>query len=60
MVYVQQVKEEKVRDIKECRNKRAKIGNESRQQKSNANRSSLQQKQIGHSPSSASAPTLKK
>ncbi|XP_015072918.1 uncharacterized protein LOC107017154 [Solanum pennellii] len=60
MVYVQEDEEEKLRDIKACRNKTAKIGNESRQQMSNANRSSLQQKQIGHAPSSASAPTLKK
>ena len=60
MFYVQQVEEEKQKDIKECRNNRAKIGNGSKQQKSNANRSSLQKKKIGHAPSSASAPTLKK
>ncbi|XP_015072896.1 uncharacterized protein LOC107017134 [Solanum pennellii] len=60
MVYVQQVEEEKLSDIEEYRNKKAKTGNESRQQKSNATRSSLQQKQMGNAPSSASAPTLKK
>ncbi|KAG5584580.1 hypothetical protein H5410_045014 [Solanum commersonii] len=53
MVYVQQVEEEKLRDRKEFKNKRAKTGNESRQRKSNANRSSFQQKHKGPAPSSA-------
>ncbi|KAH0730162.1 hypothetical protein KY289_001350 [Solanum tuberosum] len=56
MVYVQQVEEEKLRDREEFRNKKAKIGNESGQQRSNVNRSSFQQKQKGPVPSSASAP----
>uniref|UniRef100_M1D907 Gag-pol protein n=1 Tax=Solanum tuberosum TaxID=4113 RepID=M1D907_SOLTU len=55
MVYVQHVEEEKLRDREEFKNKRAKTGNESGQQKSNANRSSFQQKQKGPAPSSASA-----
>uniref|UniRef100_M1D894 Gag-pol polyprotein n=1 Tax=Solanum tuberosum TaxID=4113 RepID=M1D894_SOLTU len=55
MVYVQKVEEEKLRDMEEFKNKRAKTGNESGQQKSNANRSSFQQKQKGPAPSSASA-----
>ncbi|KAK4730142.1 hypothetical protein R3W88_023130 [Solanum pinnatisectum] len=38
MVYVQHVEEEKLRDREEFKNKRAKIGNESGQQKNNANR----------------------
>ncbi|KAH0729719.1 hypothetical protein KY290_000849 [Solanum tuberosum] len=59
MVYVQQVEEEKLRDKEEFKNKRAKIGNESGQQKSNANRSSFQQKQKGPTPSSDSAPAPK-
>lgn len=37
MVYVQQVEEEKLRDREEFKNKRAKTGNESGQQKSNVN-----------------------
>ncbi|XP_049382747.1 uncharacterized protein LOC125847084 [Solanum stenotomum] len=44
MVYVQQVEKEKLRDMEEFKNKRAKTGNESGQQKSNANQSSFQQK----------------
>ncbi|KAH0715889.1 hypothetical protein KY284_008794 [Solanum tuberosum] len=56
MVYVQQVEEEKLRDREEFKNKRAKTGNKSGQQISNANRSSFQQKQNGPAPSSASAP----
>ncbi|KAH0679031.1 hypothetical protein KY284_020116 [Solanum tuberosum] len=56
MVYVQQVEEEKLRDREEFRNKRAKTGNESRQQKGNANRSSFQLRQKGPAPSSAKAP----
>ncbi|KAH0758385.1 hypothetical protein KY290_021878 [Solanum tuberosum] len=59
MVYVQQVEEEKMRDREEFKNKRAKTGNESGQQKSNANWSSFQQKQKGPTPSSASAPVPK-
>ena len=42
MIYVQQVEEENLRDKEEFKNKRAKIENESRQQKNNANRSSFQ------------------
>ncbi|WMV14371.1 hypothetical protein MTR67_007756 [Solanum verrucosum] len=46
-----------LRDSEEFKNKRAKTsGNESGQQKSNANRSSFQHKQKGPAPSSASAP----
>ena len=56
MVYVQQVKEEKLRNREEFRNKRAKTGNESRQQKGNANHSSFQQRQKGPAPSFARAP----
>ncbi|KAH0654435.1 hypothetical protein KY290_032963 [Solanum tuberosum] len=56
MVYMQQVEEEKLRDMEEFRNKKAKKGNESGQQISNVNRSSFQQKQKGPSPSVASAP----
>uniref|UniRef100_M1D8V3 Retrotransposon gag protein n=1 Tax=Solanum tuberosum TaxID=4113 RepID=M1D8V3_SOLTU len=50
------VEEEKLSDREEFRNKKAKIGNESGQQKGNVNRSSFQQKQKGPVPSSASAP----
>ncbi|WMV46651.1 hypothetical protein MTR67_040036 [Solanum verrucosum] len=57
MIYVQQVKEDKLRDREEFKNNRAKTsGNESGQQKGNANQFSLQQKQKGHDPSSVSAP----
>ncbi|KAH0689385.1 hypothetical protein KY289_016743 [Solanum tuberosum] len=59
MVYVQQVDEEKIRDMEEFKNKRAKTGNESGQQKSNVNRSSFQQKQKGPALSTASAPAPK-
>ncbi|KAH0669628.1 hypothetical protein KY289_024121 [Solanum tuberosum] len=59
MVYVHQVEEEKLRDREEFKNKRAKTRNECGQQKSNANRSSFQQKQKGLAPLSASAPTPK-
>ncbi|XP_049365279.1 uncharacterized protein LOC125830116 [Solanum verrucosum] len=59
MVYVQQVEEEKLRDKDEFKNKRAKTENESGQQKSNANRSSFQQKQKGPAPLYASEPTPK-
>ncbi|XP_049345471.1 uncharacterized protein LOC125809994 [Solanum verrucosum] len=37
MVYVQQVEEEKLRDMEEFRNKKAKTGNESEQQKGSGN-----------------------
>ncbi|KAH0764840.1 hypothetical protein KY285_000711 [Solanum tuberosum] len=57
MIHVQQVKEDKMRHKEEFKNKRAKTsGNEFGQRKSNADRSSLQYKQKGLSPSSASAP----
>nr|AAV31171.1 Putative polyprotein, identical [Solanum tuberosum] len=56
MVYVQQVEEEKLRDREEFRNKRAKTGNESGQQRGNSNRYSFQQRQKGLAPSSARAP----
>ncbi|KAK4706720.1 hypothetical protein R3W88_033732 [Solanum pinnatisectum] len=60
MIHVQQVEEDKLRDREEFKNKRAKTsGNESGQQKSNANQSSFQQKQKGPVPSSASAPAPK-
>uniref|UniRef100_M1DVX7 Gag-pol protein n=1 Tax=Solanum tuberosum TaxID=4113 RepID=M1DVX7_SOLTU len=59
MVNVQQVEEKKLRDREDFKNKRAKTGNESGQQKSNVNRSSFQQKQKGPAPSSASAPAPK-
>ncbi|KAH0679012.1 hypothetical protein KY284_020097 [Solanum tuberosum] len=55
MFQVQQVEEDKLRDREEFRNKKAKTGNESGQQKSNANRSSFQQKKKGPALSSASA-----
>ena len=38
MVYIQQVEEEKLRDIEEYRNNKAKTRNESRQQKGGSNR----------------------
>ncbi|XP_049395563.1 receptor-like protein Cf-9 homolog [Solanum stenotomum] len=56
IVYVQQVEEEKLRDREEFRSKRAKTGNESGQQKGNANRSSFQQRQRGPAPSVVRAP----
>lgn len=57
MIHVQQVEKDQLKDREEFENKRAKTsGNESGQQKSNANRSSFQQKQKGPVPSSASAP----
>uniref|UniRef100_M1E0Z9 Gag-pol protein n=1 Tax=Solanum tuberosum TaxID=4113 RepID=M1E0Z9_SOLTU len=59
MVYVQQVEEEKLRDREEFKNKTAKTGNEFWQKKSNANRSSFQQRHKGPDPSSASAPAPK-
>uniref|UniRef100_M1DZR4 Gag-pol polyprotein n=1 Tax=Solanum tuberosum TaxID=4113 RepID=M1DZR4_SOLTU len=52
-----EVEEDKLRYREEFRNEKAKTsGNESGQQKSNANRSSFQHKQKGPAPSSASAP----
>lgn len=58
MIHVQRVEEDKLRDRKEFKNKRAKTsGNESVQQKSNVNQSSFQHKQKGPAPSSASATT---
>jgi len=57
MVYVQRVEEEKLTDREEFRNKKAKIWSVSRQQRSNVNRSSFQQRQKGLAPLSACAPT---
>uniref|UniRef100_M0ZUZ3 Retrotransposon gag protein n=1 Tax=Solanum tuberosum TaxID=4113 RepID=M0ZUZ3_SOLTU len=48
------------RELKEDKNKRAKTGNESEQQKSNANRSSFQHKQKVPALSSASVPAPRK
>ncbi|KAG5581506.1 hypothetical protein H5410_052133 [Solanum commersonii] len=60
MIQVEQVEEDKLRDSKEFKNKRAKTSvNEFEQQKSNANWCSFQQKQKGPSPSSVSAPVPK-
>uniref|UniRef100_M1DNR6 Gag-pol polyprotein n=1 Tax=Solanum tuberosum TaxID=4113 RepID=M1DNR6_SOLTU len=56
MVYVQQVEEENLRDMKEFRNKKAKTRNESGQQRNNVNHSSFHQKKEGHAPSSTCAP----
>ncbi|KAH0698844.1 hypothetical protein KY284_013059 [Solanum tuberosum] len=56
MVYMQQVEKEKLRDREQFKSKRAKIGNESGQQRSNDNRFSFQHEQKGPAPSSASAP----
>ncbi|KAH0637918.1 hypothetical protein KY289_037833 [Solanum tuberosum] len=56
IVYVQQDEEEKLRDREEFRNKKAKTGSESGQQKGNVNRPSFQQRQKGPALSSASAP----
>jgi len=61
MIHMQRVEEDKMRDREDFRNKKAKATwNESRQQKSNANRSSFQHKPNGTAPSSASAPAPKK
>ncbi|XP_049410464.1 uncharacterized protein LOC125873618 [Solanum stenotomum] len=49
------VDEEKLRDREEFKNKKARTGNESGQQRSNMNRSSFQHKQNGPAPSSSSA-----
>ncbi|KAH0665107.1 hypothetical protein KY285_026313 [Solanum tuberosum] len=59
IVYVQQVVEEKLRDIEEFKNKKAKTGNESGQQRSNVNHSSFQHKKNGPTLSSAGAPVPK-
>ncbi|KAG5586522.1 hypothetical protein H5410_046956 [Solanum commersonii] len=59
MVYVQQVEEKKLRERKKFRNKRAKVGNEFGQQKSNVNHSSFTQRQKGTALSSGSTPTPK-
>uniref|UniRef100_M1D447 Gag-pol protein n=1 Tax=Solanum tuberosum TaxID=4113 RepID=M1D447_SOLTU len=60
MIHVQQVEEDKLKDREEFKNKRAKTsGNEFRQQKSSANRSSFQQKQKRPAPSSTNAPAPK-
>ncbi|XP_049386695.1 uncharacterized protein LOC125850908 [Solanum stenotomum] len=53
------VEKEKLRDREEFKNNRAKTGNKSGQLKSNANRSSLQQKQKGLGLSSANCPKNK-
>lgn len=55
-VYVQQVEEEKLRDMKEFINKKDNTWNEPGQQRNNVNHSSFQQKQKGHAPSSVCAP----
>ena len=57
MVYVQQVKEGKLRNREEYRNKKVKTRNESRQQKSGSSRPRFH-KYKGHAPSYANAPTL--
>ncbi|XP_049399669.1 uncharacterized protein LOC125863674 [Solanum stenotomum] len=54
-----EVEEEKLKDREEFRNKKAKIGNESGQQRNNVTHSSFQQKQQGPAPSSAGAPAPK-
>ena len=57
MIYVLQVEKDQLKDREEFENKRAKtLGDESGQQKSNANRSSFQSKQKGPATSSDSAP----
>ncbi|XP_049414805.1 uncharacterized protein LOC125877606 [Solanum stenotomum] len=56
MIHLQQVEEDKLKDKKEFKEKRAKIvGDEFRKQKNDANQSSLPQKQKGPAPLSASA-----
>ncbi|WMV46909.1 hypothetical protein MTR67_040294 [Solanum verrucosum] len=60
MIHVQQVEKNQLKDREEFENKRAKTsGNESGQQKSNANRSSFLHKKKGLAPSSASTLVLK-
>ncbi|XP_049382834.1 uncharacterized protein LOC125847209 [Solanum stenotomum] len=59
-IHVKQVKEDKLKDREEFKNKRAKTSkDEFRQQKSDANRSSLPQKQKGPALPSATAPAPK-
>ncbi|XP_049394889.1 uncharacterized protein LOC125859236 [Solanum stenotomum] len=56
MIHLQQVEEDKLKDREEFKDKRAKIvGDEFRQQKNDANQSSLPQKQKGPAPLFASA-----
>ncbi|KAG5614458.1 hypothetical protein H5410_014282 [Solanum commersonii] len=56
MIHLQQVEEDKLKDREEFKDERAKIvGDEFRQQKNDANQSSLPQKQKGPAPPSASA-----
>ncbi|WMV38236.1 hypothetical protein MTR67_031621 [Solanum verrucosum] len=58
MIHVQQVEKDQLKDREEFENKRDKtLGNELGKQKSNANRSSFQQKQKEPPPSYASTPT---
>ena len=56
IVYVQQLEEEKLRDIEEYWNKKSKTGNNTSQQKGGSSRPQFQ-KLKGHAPSSTSAPT---
>jgi len=59
MIHLQQVGEDKLKDREESKDKRAKIvGDEFRQQKNDANQSSLPQKQKRPVPPSASVPAL--
>jgi len=59
MIHLQQVEEDKLKDREEFNNKRAKIvGEEFKQQKNDANQSSLPQKQKRPVPPSASVPAL--
>lgn len=59
MLDVKQVEEDKLRDRKEFKSKRAKTRNESGQHKNDANWSSFQHKQKGPTPSTASEPIPK-
>uniref|UniRef100_M1DFE4 Retrotransposon gag protein n=1 Tax=Solanum tuberosum TaxID=4113 RepID=M1DFE4_SOLTU len=57
MIHLQQVEEDKFKDREEFKDNRAKIvGDEFKQQKNDANQSSLPKKQKGPAPTSASAP----
>nr|AAT39945.1 Putative polyprotein, identical [Solanum demissum] len=57
IIHLQQVEEDKLKDREDFKDKRAKIlGDEFKQQKNDANQSSLLQKQKGSAPPSASAP----
>ncbi|XP_049410723.1 uncharacterized protein LOC125873946 [Solanum stenotomum] len=59
MIHLQQVGEDKLKDREESKDKRAKIvGDEFRQQKNDANQSSILQKQKRPVPPSASVPAL--